>query len=132
LIGVWIAKRQSRINLDAQSEQITIRAKEAALEAQKIPTALLQGELTKRENELAELRSQDREERSQYLTTLTKFGNTMDEMATDLRSLREEERARASKVYGRVDEVDNRLLVIETKLGMDPAPKKREIANEPV
>lgn len=80
------------------------------------PIQLLQQQLAKREAELMEIRSQDRRERDEYLKTLTKIGGAMDEVAADLRALREEERLGRAKVYDRLETVDTRLTVIETRL----------------
>lgn len=127
LVGVLAYKLRARVDADAQkarneadlqaqSDGIVVRARAAALEAQQVPIALLKEELAKRERELAELRTQDREDRGQFIEALTAIKKTMEEIAFDLRSHRDEEQARASDFHKRLDGMDDRMLVIETKL----------------
>lgn len=107
---------RSRVDHTAREEAVVTKAREAALEAQSVPIGILKGELAKREAELGEVRAQDHEERSQFIAALTAIKGSMEEMAKDLRAFREEERAGRAKLYERVDQVDDRLLVIETRL----------------
>jgi len=82
----------------------------------KTPLQLLQDQLAKREAELIEIRAQDRRERDEYLQALGAIQATMEEMAKDMRSLREEERAGRAKVHERLDTVEKDLTVIKTRL----------------
>jgi cell division septum initiation protein DivIVA len=109
--GVLFLKWRTRVELDAKKETQQI-------DAQGIPLKLLQDELGKRERELADVRAQDRAERQQYISTLTAMEASLKEMAADIKASREEARDNAHHVHERMDVLDDRLLVIETQLGV--------------
>lgn len=121
LLGVWIYKRRIGVDMQAKEEDIILRARQAALEAQQAPMAILKEVLAKRENELALVRAEDRTERGQFIETLTAIKSTMQEIAIDLKSHREEESTRSGAFHKRLDIVDDRLLVMETRLQAKPA-----------
>lgn len=120
LVTFLIYRWRMRVDLDAKKEtaEIDLNAKKEAGEiaAQNIPLQLLREELAKRERELADLREQDRRERGLHAETMTAVKKAIEEIATDIRGQREEGRAHAARVHQRIDVLDDRLLVIETKL----------------
>ena len=107
--GVFAYWLRSRVDRAARQDN-------AVMDAQTEPVKILKDELAKREKELNELREADQKERVQYIATLGSIQKSMEAMATDLHALREEERVGRAKLYERVDQVDDRLLVIETRL----------------
>lgn len=109
MVGLYIRRRQAKIDLETR-----IEAK--AVDAPQVTIGLLTDQVAKREKELADLRSLDRVERDQYLKTLIAIERTMDEIATDLKSLREEERAGRAGLHQQIDGLDKRLIKIETRL----------------
>ena len=113
VLAYWL---RSRVDYRTKEEDLILKAKNAVLEAQAVPLALLRGELEKREHELTELRTADRQDRDQYRALMSEFKNAVVEISADLKALREEERTGRAKLYERVDQVDDRLLVIETRL----------------
>lgn len=118
ILGYLTYKWKVRVDLNARAEGLDIDAKKQALTNQDIPIQLLKDELAKREQELAAMREQDRVERIQHAETMTAVRNALEEIVTDLRSHREEEKQRSANFHERLDTVDDRLLVIETQLGV--------------
>lgn len=114
LAGVGILYLRKRVELNADKERVELQADPLVLLKEEI--ARSDARTAAREKELSELRSADRQERDEYLKTLTSIGKAMDEMAADLKALREEERTGRAKVHERLDGMDDRLLVIETRL----------------
>jgi hypothetical protein len=108
--GVLIYRWRTRVDLDANMER-------RVGDAQAIPLQLLRDELCKRETELSQVRAQDQRERDEYVKTLTAISGAMSQIAEDLKALRQEEREGRGKVYERMEVMDKRLLVIETKMG---------------
>lgn len=116
LVGLYVRRRGARIDLDARSEGISIDAKKQALDAMAVPLQLLKDELAKREMELAELREQDRQERKQHSETLTAIKVSLEAVVKNLEASREDAKHNAAHVHERLDVLDNRMLVIETRL----------------
>lgn len=123
LIGLYVYKRRAGVDIDKKREdtKIDLDAKVQAklLEAQTGAVRLLEIQLTKRENELKELREQDREEREQYIKTLQAIKTAIEVIASDLSAHRTEEKDRSGALHGRLEKMSNRLIVIETHLGID-------------
>lgn len=115
-----IYRWRARVDLDKKGEDLSLdlKAKKIGneIDAQAVPIKLLTLELGKREAELTLIREQDRKERAQYVETLTAMKKALDEIVTDLRAHRDEERERSASLHRRLDGVDDRLLVIETRL----------------
>jgi chromosome segregation ATPase len=111
MVTLWVQKRRTRIELDAKKETLQI-------DEQGVPIKMLQDELGKRERELADLRAQDKAEREQYIETLTAMKGALQEIAADLKASREEQRQNATQMHQRLDVMDDRMLVIETRLGV--------------
>lgn len=123
LIGFYVYKRRAGVDIEKKREdtKIDLDAKVQAklLESQAAAVRLLEAELGKRERELHELREQDRAEREQYIKTLQAIKTAIEVIASDLSAHRTEEKDRAGALHGRLDKMSERLLIIETRLGMD-------------
>ena len=121
LVNFMIRKWNARVDVQTRADTTRIdldaRKEGMELQAAAVPLQLLKDELIKREAELHDLREQDRAERTQYVETLTAMRKALEEIVTDLRSHRAEESDRSGDFHRRLDDVDDRLLVIETQLG---------------
>jgi len=117
VVGVLVFAWRMRIELQAARARVGIRADENAVDALARPIAILEAELRKRETELLEMRREDKAERDQYVKTLAAMQTALEAIAKDLSSLRTEDRERAHTLHQRLDGMDDRLLVIETRLG---------------
>jgi hypothetical protein len=109
LLAVLFFKWRTRVELDAKREG-------GQIDAQNVPIQLLKEELARSRAELAEARALDREERKQHAEDMTAVRKAIEEIATDIRGQREEARQHAANVHKRIDILDDRLLVIETRL----------------
>jgi len=123
LIGLYVYKRRAGVDIDKKREDAKIdldaKVQTKFLESQTAAVRLLEAELGKRERELHDLREQDRAEREQYIETLQAIKTAIEVIAKDLSAHRVEEKDRAGAVHGRLEEMSKRLLIIETRLGMD-------------
>lgn len=113
LAGVVVFYLRSRVELNAKKEAQDLTNTNTAAN---MPVLLLKDELALARKELAEVRAMDREERKQHAQDMTAVRRAIEEIATDIRGQREEGRAHAARVHQRIDVLDDRLLVIETKL----------------
>lgn len=123
LIGLFVYKRRAGVDIDKKREDVKIdldaKVQAKLLESQAAAVRLLEVELGKRERELHELREQDRAEREQYIKTLLAIKTAIEVIASDLSAHRTEEKDRSGALHGRLDKMSERLLIIETRLGMD-------------
>ena len=122
LIGLYVYKRRAGVDIDKKREDTKIdldaRVQAKLLESQAAAVRLLEAELGKRERELHELREQDRAEREQYIKTLLAIKTAIEVIASDLSAHRTEEKDRSGALHGRLVKMSNRLIVIETHLGI--------------
>ena len=122
LIGLYVYKRRAGVDIDKKREDTKIdldaRVQAKLLESQAAAVRLLEAELGKRERELHELREQDRAEREQYIKTLLAIKTAIEVIASDLSAHRTEEKDRSGALHGRLEKMSNRLIVIETHLGI--------------
>ncbi len=104
VLGVWAKRRYARIDLETRQAAST-------LDAQGLPNKFLMETLARREGELAELRAQDRADRVQHAEALQAIKVGIEAIANRLNAAAEEARENAKVT-------NERLLVIETQLGI--------------
>jgi hypothetical protein len=112
--GAWAYKKRAGVDMEVKKESATLN-----LQSEPLKIALHQLEV--RESELTILRQQDQNERRQYIETLGAMKRALEEIATDVRAHREEERERSAKLYEQFKGLGDRLLVIETQLKVENA-----------
>lgn len=113
LVGVVIFYLRSRVELNAKKEAQDMTNTNTAAN---LPVQLLKEELARERAQNDALRDLDRNERKQHAEDMTAVRRAIEEIATDIRGQREEGRQHAARVHQRIDVLDDRLLVIETKL----------------
>lgn len=121
LFGVLVYKWRARVDMESREEGFDIETKRQALTAQNIPLKLLEEQLNKRETELQQIRSDDKKERDAYLDTLGGIRSTMEKISSTLDRQAQTQSDHAHRVESRLDDVDNRLLVMETVMGVKAA-----------
>jgi ribosomal protein L16 Arg81 hydroxylase len=109
LVTSWALKFKTRVELDAKKEN-------AQIVLQSEPEKLLKEERDSLRAELAEVRAADRAERVALLKTLTAMELSQQKMTGTMENISRALDANSEKTRSEMEEIRNRLLVIETRL----------------
>lgn len=113
--GVWARRRYAKIDLEAKRET-------AALEAQVEPTRFLTQQLDKREAELKEAHADARQDRAQFYSALAAMKSGIDAIKVGIDAIVKRLDASTAESSANAKVTNERLLVIEVKLGIKGNP----------